>query len=391
MTMTLCALALSTRAIGPMAEVPFTIGDDAIIAEARVNGKTVQTMFDTGFSGAFVIGPHIDLGRPTGKMGLKDFVGVFEANTIKVASLELGSLKMSNEALEIVQLPTLDFTESYGTHVDGIMGIEPFSPYVLEINFDKRKFIIYPDTYDFSTDAPQSQNAYTTKMLPIGRKSIELAVRTSNGKNIVLALDTGNSFYATTHKEVLERVGLWPDGKAPQFVGRAYVASGPVESWNFMMTGATIFGVPVENSVWNIIDLPSSDAQHDGTVGFGFLKHFNVTIDFKRRKVRLENFTGKAADEMEGEVGIAATYHPGKKQMVVARVTPDSPAARAGIKDGDLLLSVGTKDLFRSSYREVKALLAGVAGTQVDVAVSSLGTLRRHSLVRKVLANKAGG
>ena len=38
----------------------------------------------------------------------------------------------------------------------------------------------------------------------------------------------------------------------------------------------------VARSVWSVIDLPSSSAQHDGTIGFGFLKHFNITIDLKR-------------------------------------------------------------------------------------------------------------
>lgn len=387
----LVVMSLCPTVVGPLAEVPFKVGDDAIIATLDVNGKTVHTMFDTGFSGSFIIGPHIDLGKPTGKMGLKDFVGVFEANTIKVSSLKMGALTMKHEDSEIVQLPTLDYTESYGTHVDGIMGIEPFLPYVLEINFEHNKFIVYPDTYDFSVNAASVPNAYESKMLPIGMKSIELAVRAPTGKNMVLALDTGNAFYATTHKEVLERVGLWTEGKEPSYIGRAYVASGPVATWNFLMQDARIFGVPVPSSVWSVIDLPSSSAQHDGTVGYGFLKHFNVTIDFKRRKVRLVNFSGSVADEAEGEIGIAATYSRVKKQMVIARVIPDSPAAKAGIREGDLLLSVGDKDLFHSSYREVKSLLDGKKGTTVNIAVSSAGQLVRHALVRVVLANQATG
>lgn len=381
------ALAIIT---GPLVEVPFDIGDDAIIVAAKVNGKEVRVMFDSGFSGSFVIGPHIDLGKPTGKMGLKDFVGVIEANTVKVTALEFGTLKMKHEGMEIVQLPTQDYTESYGTHVDGIMGLEVFAPYVTEINFENKKFVIYPDSYDFTVSATENPNAYTTKMLPIGFNAIELPVRTTNGKNMVLALDTGNSFYATTHKEVLERVGLWPEGKNPQFVGQAYVASGPVDTWNFMMSDAKIFGVPVANSVWSVIDLPSSSAQHDGTVGFGFLKHFNITIDLMRRKVRLENFSGKLIDDIEAEVGITAMYSGSRQRMVIVRVIPNSPADKAGIKEGDFLLSIGEDDLLKSSYRSVKSLLDGLQGSSVDVATSQSGQLRRFSLIREILVNRAG-
>src|SRR5437773_2611322 len=65
-----------------------------------------------------------------------------------------------------------------------------------------------------------------------------------------------------------------------------------------------IFGVPVKGSIWDVIDLPSSSVEDDGTVGYGFLKNFNIVIDFERRYVWLENFTGKVADEPKAEPGI---------------------------------------------------------------------------------------
>ena len=78
MITTLLALVLS-QSSAPIAVVPFRIGEDAIVVDVKVNGKDVSLMFDSGFAGAFVIGPHINLGKPTGKIGLQDFVGVFEA------------------------------------------------------------------------------------------------------------------------------------------------------------------------------------------------------------------------------------------------------------------------------------------------------------------------
>jgi len=386
--MTIQALALLALAQAPtIAEIPFRIGDDAIIVDAKVNGKDVSLMFDTGFAGSFVIGPHISLGKPDGKMGLKDFVGVFEANTIKINTIEFGALRPPVEDMHVVQLPTMDYTQSYGTHVDGIMGLEPLRGYVLEINFEKNKFIVHPDTHDISKLQPDGQKTFLTRMLPVGHNSIELSVRVKTGKQIILALDTGNAFYATTHKDVLESVGLWRSGTQPKFMQQSMVASGAVDSWNIVMEDAQIFGIPVAKSVWNIIDLPASDAQHQGTVGFGFLKHFNVTLDLKRRRVWFDNFSGQVADDPPAEVGLAATYHPREQRMFIVDVTPDSPAERAGIKVGDFLISVGEENLVRSTYRHVSSLLTGKEGTEVQIAVSSGGVLKRLTLKRELLIN----
>ena len=150
-----------------------------------------------------------------------------------------------------------------------------------------------------------------------------------------------------------------------------------------------IFGVPVESSVWSIIDRPSSSAQHDGTVGFGFLKHFNITIDIKRRRVWLENFSGRVVDEPTGEVGIAAAYSPSRERMMVFYVTPNSPAEKAGIKEDDFLVSIGDETLLKTTYRHVISLLEGEVGSEVEVGVSSGGILRRIKLKRELLVNRA--
>jgi S1-C subfamily serine protease len=215
-----------------------------------------------------------------------------------------------------------------------------------------------------------------------------MAVETPSGKKMTLALDTGNAFYATTHKDVLERVGLWDSSKSPKFMSAAGVASGTVDSWTFKMPAVKIFGVPVAESVWDIIDLPSSSAEGDGTVGFGFLKNFNMIIDYDRRRVWLENFTGKVSNEVEGDLGIYAGFDPKRKKTIVSRVSPETPAAAAGIKEGDELLSVDGQELIDVGFRRVRKLLRGQPGTKVKLAVARDGALKRYELERKPLYNE---
>jgi hypothetical protein len=368
-------------------EVPFRMTDEAMIVDARVNGKDCSFMFDTGFSGAFVLDSAINLGPATGTMNLRDFVGQFEASTIDVKSLSIGALKVDAKDMTIVAQPSGRMSESYGLHCDGIMGLETVANYVTEINFEKSKFIFYPDSYDISSRKPDGVTTFLQKLKLKGNNSIELAVEAKNGKKLSLALDTGNAFYATTHKDKLEQIDLWEPGKKPQFMRTAFVASGAVDSWYKLMTDMKIFGVPVKESVWSIIDLPSSSADHDGTVGFGFLKNFNITIDMKRRRVWMQKFAPHAEAPPVADIGVYIGYDPTSKASYIFQVTPNSPAERAGIRRGDKVLSINGKEPDDLSAKAMMNLLEGAKGTKVALTLSRAGELKRYDVPREFMIN----
>jgi hypothetical protein len=369
-------------------EVPFRIGETSIIVDGKVNNRPVSLMFDTGFGGAVNLDNTIDVGKPTGSITLRDFVRETQAPTVKIKTLTLGNKSIQPDGMEAVMTPPGDYSFAFNTHCDGLMGFQVIKDEVTEINFEHNKFIFYPSSMDITKRVPDNKKTFMAKMLPLGANSVELAVDLDNGKSMTLALDTGNSYYATTHKDVLERVGLWKPGTDPKFTSLAGVASGAVTSFNFQMPALKIFGIPVESSVWDIIDLPSSSAEGDGTVGFGFLHNFNITIDYSRRRVWFENWTGKVADEELGETGISATFSERAKNVVVARVSPDSPADAAGVKEGDLLLSVDGVDLHREGFRAMRKMLQGPVGSKVRIAVSRNGALKRFQFERQLLVNK---
>ena len=149
--------------------------------------------------------------------------------------------------------------------------------------------------------------------------------------------------------------------------------------------------MPVPSGVWDIIDLPSATAEGDGTVGYGFLHNFNIIVDFERRRVWLENFTGKTADDPLGDVGLFALADRKSGDVKVFRVTPNSPAAKAGIKEGDTILSVGDDDLPKYiGYERMRKMLEGPVGSKVNLAISSDGGVKRYDLERVELYNQVG-
>lgn len=388
----LCCIAAHGRLQANPVEVPFRIGETAIIVDAVVNDKKVTLMFDTGFTGAVVVDQSINLGKSNGSIDLRDFVRSQKADTVNIKSLKVGgfSVDPKPEALRAVQTDTGDFSSSFNTHCDGIMGFGVIKHLVTEINFEKQKFIFYPKSYDITQRKPDNQRTFLTKMLPSGHDAIEMLVLAPSGKSLTMTLDTGNSFFATSYTDSLERVGLW-DTRKPKFMSQSAVASGNVDTWQAKMPAVSIFGVPVPESVFDIIDLPSSSADSDGTVGYQFLKHFNIIIDYERRRVWFENFSGKRSEEPKGDVGIFATYSSRSKRVVVHRVTPDGPAEKAGLKRGDELLTVGGVDLSRQDYLQLRRMFEGPPGSKLKIVASREGQLKRFEVERRPLLNETVG
>ncbi|MBI5706240.1 MAG: PDZ domain-containing protein [Armatimonadetes bacterium] len=369
-------------------EVPFRIGSDAIIVDATVNGRKLSLMFDTGFGGAIVHSAGINLGKATGKMTLRDFVGEFEAETTDIKSFRLGSVEIDPKGMVAVKDNAEgDYSQSYNTHCDGILGFQALTKYVLEINMEKSRFVLHPKSFDFTTRVPDNKRTFLAKLLPTGHNAMEMEVSTSDGKKMTMALDTGNAFYATTHRDVLERIGAWQVGAKPKFMKASFVASGEVASWSKRLKNMVVFGVPVPDGCWDIIDAPSGSAESDGTIGFGFLKNFNVLVDYERRRVWLENFNGKVGSEDPGEIGIYAANDPNTKRAIVVFVAPESPAARAGIKVRDAILSIDGIDELNVGHRALQKLLEGAVGSTVKLVLSRNGNLMRLDLKRELLVN----
>lgn len=386
-TLLTLAFARSTPQAAPNpAEVPFEIAGTQIVVPATIDGHELRLVFDTGYGGNAVVDTTLDLGKPAGMEPVRDFVGEFEVPYYNVKSLKLGDRKIEGNDMKVMSQPGVS-AMSETTHVDGIMGLSVLGDHVTEINFEHQKFIFHPDSDDISKRKPDGKKTFLIEMEPTGFHSIELPVNTPSNKRMVMALDTGNSFYATTHRDVLERLGLWNSGTDPKYVRLDWVASGPVPSWSKDLKGMTIFGVPVPDATWDIIDLPSGDSQSVGTVGFGFLRNFNITIDFKRRYVWLENFTGKVADDPEGTCGVSAFYYKEFKGVMVARVADGSPAEKAGIKKGDQIIDIDDNDLTNITERRLRNLLEGPPGTKIKITYSRGGIATRLTLTREALVN----
>jgi carboxyl-terminal processing protease len=85
--------------------------------------------------------------------------------------------------------------------------------------------------------------------------------------------------------------------------------------------------------------------------------------------------------EIEGRFsGIGTTVVPAKKGLRIVTVFPHSPADEAGLKSGDVIVSVGGESIAGQSSTEVTKKIKGPEGTQVKLGVRDGKSGKVHEL-----------
>ncbi len=89
------------------------------------------------------------------------------------------------------------------------------------------------------------------------------------------------------------------------------------------------------------------------------------------------------AAEAASRTGVGLQVVPiASGELVVLQVLPESPAARSGIRPGDLLIEVGGRKLSGSVFSQlVPQTLWGSVGTEVSVTYLRPGVAGEHSVL----------
>jgi carboxyl-terminal processing protease len=158
------------------------------------------------------------------------------------------------------------------------------------------------------------------------------------------------------------------DAQSPVSVVRSVIRGSPAPA-----KAPSEFGVFWE--VWNIISrefygkVPSTKEMTYAAIR-GAIKTLNDqhTVFLEPRRADQEK------EQLRGDFqGIGAQVNVQNNQIVIVAPIPGSPAEKAGIKAGDIIVKVDDKDVTNMSLEDVVAIIRGPRGTKVKVTVVRLG------------------
>lgn len=225
-----------------------------------------------------------------------------------------------------------------------LLGGEFLEEFVVEIDFPRRVVrFLDPDRYEVPEQASAPDERVVPMRVSAKRPFVEIEV---DGRSTWALLDTGAPDDLVLSGRTAKKLGIdWKD--LPNF-GEYGSTAGPVdvrihESEGVRLAGFEFAAMPVVVAPKGWFNMAGNT---DSIIGTDVLRSFVVRLDYRRRRLWLKR-SGTSEVTYLG-VPYAATRRAGvflrplpDGRYAVVGLVPESPAARLGVRPGDILLRAG--------------------------------------------------
>ena len=369
----------------PSEKIRFQLLNNLIVLPVELNGVKLSFLLDTGVSKPILFNiPNSETleVKDVETTNLQGLGGGTAVPAIKSDSntLKIGTAVNQNQDIYVVFDETIDFTPRLGVTVHGIIGYDVFKDLVVEVNYGA-KFIRFhsPETYnDKACKKCQTLNLSLFNNKPYIQGSVKVE---DSDINVKLLIDSGSSDALWLFEN--ELIGLQPGEQLFQdFLGRGL--SGSVyglrsKHQSFSLGEFKFDDVNVAYPDSTTINLAKRHKGRNGSLGAGILKRFNLIFDYQKKSLQLRknknfgqpfryNRSGitlqqnglrlvkeavlkKSIDPYQSNQGNTISFETSTKykfdlkpSFTVVELRPDSPADRAGVQIGDVILNINGKN-----------------------------------------------
>ncbi|GAB1403430.1 MAG: PDZ domain-containing protein [Lentimicrobiaceae bacterium] len=359
--------------------VQFSNYDNLIVTEFVINDTLpVRLMLDSGVEGVIITDKAVSLRLKD--IWLRDFKISAPGSSRELDASITKRVKLGFEPLQPIFTNMVLLKDDYfsldqymGTRVHGLIGMENFKDLMVTISYDR-------NTLRFERpEAFKIKNK--TQIIPVvitrGKPYIPVRIALDNVhiKDLWLLIDSG-----ANHPLLLENDSL--DGFVPGESLNAVIGKGlaGVIPGSFARVGWLMLGnFRLDDIVTSFTDeyMPGNffnRQKRHGTLGAGALARFVVTFDYTNSRILLrkgQKFKQPFEYNMSGLN--FRSFGAGFNIFEVSEVISGSPGDEAGIKPGDILMSVDEKYTFMLNMGELNNLLSDRPGKTVKLGITRNG------------------
>ena len=410
------------------ASIPFELVNNLIIIKAQVNGKMMNMIFDTGVKETILI----NLKSPD-SLDLKGVKKLFFAGAgnenIKIAALSsvhnkvnLQNKLVNNDALiYIVTGAEFHFSENIGVNVNGFIGGELIKDFIVQIDY-RKKFLRFYRHQNFDHKLLKKYKLYPVDIIrdkPYIYTFVKASKKSPKVDSLKLLIDTGNAdvlwffnkgkiMLPARQKTITDYFGLGFSGKITGQRTKLY-RFGFDEKYYFKNVYT---GLPDSIYFSHIV----RNNPFDGLLGNEILRRFFIFLDYKNKTVYLKKYRRNYRDKfLYNDAGMYLSYDgkiPVKVKMlvtnfetdykkgavevyreetyiyryrlvdkiVISYIRKDSPADKAGLMVGDVLLEINGNDVYRYRLDELEKRYFYHSNKYLELTVKRKGMVMKFKI-----------
>nr|WP_299344541.1 aspartyl protease family protein [Allomuricauda sp.] len=393
-------------------KIRFELINNLIILPVEINGSELTFVLDSGVSKPILFNLTDQDSIQINNVSEVTIRGLGDGEPMKALSskgnaFKLGKAKNYNQDLYVVLDKGINFSTSLGIPVHGILGYDLFRDFIVEINYSSRSIKLHdPEQYEYD----DKKNAQTLPLSVEGRKAyIDGTVLMRDEKNVPVKLlvDTGSSDALWLFNQPEKGLEV-PEQHYEDYLGRGL--SGDIFGKRSKVSGIKLGTFEVKDAK---VAFPYRESfgflkdfgDRNGSIGGEVLRRFNVVFDYSRGLVTLKKNGNFKAPFQYNLAGIAL-QHNGLRyiaeslansngvvvqddnsfgnvqillenktrlslvpEIVVSGIRAGSPAAEAGLREGDVILAVNGKRVYNYKLQEVLKMLNQKEGKRIRVVI----------------------
>lgn len=355
-------------------EIPFEFKNNFIIVNLIFDDVfPLRFIFDTGSENTILVKKeftdilNVSYEREFKVLGA-DFEQELVAYLVRNVNMDLSNLPGQNLDLLVLKDDYFKFEEYTGLKIHGILGMDLFKVFTIQIDYQKRK-LTFHRIENFTP--PKKFKALPTQIHRNKPYLIaEAKIKNDTSTKVKLLLDTGASLSLLLHNNTAEaltipeklipgKIGNGLGGYIQGFVGRINRLSFDEYYFNSVITNFQEINHKVRNRV---------NFGRNGILGNELLSRFNVIFDIAHSKVYLKPIKRYNKYFKYDRSGVTL-ISSGKElnQFRVKELIPNSPATAAGLQLGDLIISVNSIPLGKGDLKRITRKFQGRVGKRIKI------------------------